>query len=137
MAGRKRNWNINTPNRYLAKALRSLEGVIPDEELRKDIAENQKDSWQSGVEFYRKIKQWAKEVMDSETHYVNPALRAGYYAFICEYVKNVMFRGLNEDIVYNFLREKYKGIDEGVISEIMNRLRGQIGLPLPKALQRT
>ena len=137
MAGKKRNWNINTPNRYLGKVMRALEGVVPDEDLRRDIAENQKDSWQSGVEFYRKIKQWAKEVMDSETHYVNPALRAGYYAFICEYVKNVMFRGLNEDIVYNFLREKYKGIDEGVISEIMNRLRGQIGLPLPKALQRT
>lgn len=137
MAGRKRNWNINTPNRYLAKALRSLEGVIPDEELRKDIAENQKESWQSGIEFYRKVKQWVKEVLDSEEYYVNPAFRAGYYAFICAYIKDTMFRGLNEDIVYAYLREKFKGIDENIVRGIMDRLKGQIGLPLPKALQRT
>lgn len=136
MAGKKRNWNINTPNRYLGKVLRTLEGVIPDEDLRKDVAEYQKDSWQSGVEFYRKVKQLAKEVMDTQEFYVNPCFRAGYYAFICEYVKNVLFRGISEHVVYEFLKEKYKGVDENIILEILNRLRGQIGIPLPKTVER-
>jgi len=136
MASRKRNWNINTPLRYEGKILRVLEGIIPDEEIRTEIAKNQRESWQSGVEFYRRLNQIIKEVLDSQDFYVSPPFRAPYYAFIKRYVKEVLFEGADPSIVYHYLLSKFREIKEDVVTEILNRLNVHYGVRLPKPTQR-
>jgi len=137
MAGRKKNWNPNTVSRYHGKVLRVSKGIIPDEELAKRIAETQTDSWEEGSSLFRKIRAIAKEVMDDPATYVNPAFRVPYYAYIQKYVKDVMILRMPEQVVRQYLNEKFKGVDENIINAIISRIKGEALGEEVKAQQRS
>ena len=122
MATRKRNWNAGTPIRYRGKIKRIMRGVYIDPEDASEVAEAQTSSWLAGAEVYRKVRQIAKTVMDSEDFAVSPGARAQYYAYMQKFYKEVVERGLPEDRVRGYLDVLFPDVRPEVIDEIISRV---------------
>jgi hypothetical protein len=135
MAGRKRNWNINTPIRYQMKVERVLRGVSPRPELAETAAENQTKVWESGSSLYRQIRLIAKDVMSREDTFVNPAARAQYYAAVMHYYKEVMVLGVDPGAVRAVIESKFAGMDFRIFDAILDALTGA-GVPVRRPAER-
>lgn len=136
MAGRKRNWNILTPDRYKGKVERTNRGVYINPATAEEVAEKQTQVWQAGSEPYRRLREIAKRVMESSDFHVTPSARAPYYAYLQKWYKEVIVIGLDEGNVEAFLSEKFPDLRAEVIDEVKRRIRGEVGVEVQRAAER-